>query len=77
VPVTPQIPEIAEREHAFARMLKGDDPNVTAAQARTALDEANEDRRGGWRGRELGFAILRAQAPNNGQGFDVLVTDGP
>ena len=76
VPATPEIPEIAEREDAFARMLKGDDPNVSAAQARTALDEANEDRRGGGRGRGLGFAILRAYAPNDGQDFDVLVTDG-
>jgi hypothetical protein len=76
VPETPEIPETVEREDAFARMLRGDDPTVSAEQARTALDEANADRTGGWRGRDLGFAILRAHDASDGQDFDVLVTDG-
>ena len=73
-----EVPDpVGERERALAEMLDGRSRDATADEARAALEAARKAR-----GEDvvspstLGFGVIRAGDPINGQRFLVAVTDG-
>ena len=73
-----EVPDpVGERERALAEMLDGRSRDATADEARAALEAARKAR-----GEDvvspstLGFGVIRAGEPINGQRFLVAVTDG-
>ena len=74
-----EIPNpFAERERALAEMLAGHSGEATAEEARAALEAARRQRHENVIGepRTLGFGVIKAGDPFNGQRFHVAVTDG-
>ena len=69
---------LAERESALAEMLAGHSGEATAEEARAALEAARQQRHENVIGepRTLGFGVIKAGEPINGQRFHVAVTDG-
>jgi hypothetical protein len=69
---------ISERERALAEMLAGHSGEATAEEARAALEAARRQRHENVIGepRTLGFGVIKAGEPINGQRFHVAVTDG-
>ena len=73
-----EVPDpVGERERALAEMLDGRSRDATADEARAGLEAARKAR-----GEDvvspstLGFGVIRAGEPINGQRFLVAVTDG-
>ena len=74
-----EIPDpVAEREGALAEMLAGRSREATAEEARAGLDAARQARLEDVISapRTLGFGVIRAEDPFDGQRFLVAVTDG-
>jgi hypothetical protein len=74
-----EIPDpLGERERALAEMLAGRSREATEDQAREGLQAARRQRVENVIGepRTVGFGIIKAEEPLNGQRFLVAVTDG-
>ena len=74
-----EVPDpVGERERALAEMLDGRSRDATADEARAGLESARKTRGEDVISapRTLGFGVIRAEDPINGQRFLVAVTDG-
>jgi len=74
-----EIPDpVGERERALAEMLAGRSREATEDEAREGLEAARRQRveNAISAPREVGFGIIKAKEPLDGQRFLVAVTDG-
>jgi hypothetical protein len=67
---------ISEREAALKVMLAGQWEGVRADDAQRGVSLADENRKGGFGGRTLGFGVISAQGRGDGVEYLVAVTDG-